>query len=280
MATINPEPANPGGGSGGGTPVNETATPTNPVESLSTGFSDLISLLTENPTLSISLVLIGAAVFYFYKQYQSNSQLEYDGKNWKEEIIGDLKWLINNAGLDTNKDLTRGDVTELGKVHKYDIQKMPEDSEYRELVFGELDEEEEDIDLKEVYVFMVTPSGTVNKSLWTVTDLWLDMDSSTKFYVVSEESFEEERTRYKLREDIQFKREYDNIMMEKGIATENLTDQYPLYQARKNIVEGLEEFSMKTLFLDRTHSASIAQKREDMDEQELLDKLLRQGKSH
>lgn len=284
MATINPDPANPSDGStGGSTPPSGGEDGGSALSSAIDGAEQIINILLENEILLIGLAVAIGLGYIAYQKYDRRVQEEYDGKDWKAIIISDLKYILNNAGFETNKDLTRGDNRELGSVYRYDVQEMPEGYEYEDLIFGNIDEsdmEDDDLEKKEVYIFMTAPEGDISRAWWKVTDIYFDMNQNTNIYVVDSESVEEERTRFKLNEDIQFKREYDNIMMEKGVATENITDQFPLYQARKNIVEGLEEFSMKTLFLDRTHSASIAQKREDMDEQEILERLLGQGRNH
>lgn len=280
MATINPDPAP---GSGGSTPPAGGEQGANAIGSAINGFEQIIDILFNNPMLLLGLAVLVGIVYILFKKYDDRVDQDYDGKDWKAIIISDLKYILNSAGFQSDKDLTRGDNRELGSVFRYDKQQMPEGYEYEDLIFGEIDEEDvenEDIEKKEVYIFMTAPEGDISRAWWKITDLYFDMDKNTNLYVVDADSVTEERTRFKLDEDIQFKREYDNIMMEKGVATENVTDQFPLYQARKNIVEGLEEFSMKTLFLDRTHSASIAQKREDMDEQEILERLLGQGKKH
>ena len=245
------------------------------------GFSELIEVLMSNPTVIVGLVLLAGVAYILYKKVDERAKDdEFTGKDWGEIIPSDLKYMVTKAGLEADKDLTRGDTTDLGKVFKYDTFEMPQDMEYEELLFGNFDEEEakESEETEEVYVFLVAPSGDFGRMLWKTTDIYFNMNTSTMMYVVSSERVTEEHGRFKLEEKIDFKREYGNIMVEKGVATENVTDQFPLYQARKNIVEGLEEFTMKALFLDRQHSTAIAQMREDVDE-EALQRFLNKGKN-
>jgi hypothetical protein len=245
------------------------------------GAEQIANTIAGNPTLLL-MVLGGIAALYFvYKQIDQRAvSSEYDAKDWSSIVPSDIKYIIQKGGLDTDKDLTRGDFTDLGEVHKYDTFSMPKEKEYEELLFGQDGDvgELDDDDFKDVYVFLVSPTGLIGKNVWKVTDIYFNQDFSTEIFVVDKDVVEEEQGRFKLNEEIDFKREYGNIMMQKGIATENVTDQFPLYQARKNIVEGIEEFTMKTLFLDRQHSTAIAQMREDVDE-EALKKFLNQGKN-
>lgn len=275
---------NPDTGSGDAVrTVNETAsggTGTEDPQTIMGAVNEIFSIVSQNQEIVLFLVLLAGVGYFAYKKYDGRaSSEEYEGKDWGKIIPSDMKYMLNNAGMDVEKDLTRGDTTDLGTVVKYDTFRMPEDVEYQELLFGEIDEDDlEDAESKEVYVFMVAPEGDIGQAMWKVTDIWFNLDMQTKLFVVDADKVDEELKRFKLDEDIDFKREYGSIMMQKGVSTENVTDQFPLYQARKNVVEGLEEFSMKTLFLDRTHASAVAQMREDVDE-EAIKKLLNQGKN-
>ena len=275
MATFDPQPVGGNqstGGTGGGS---ET---TNPIEQVFTGFEELVNYLANEPVVALGLFTVIAGAYFAKKKYEEKNDKEqkYEGKDWSKIIPNDLKFMLNKVGFQTDKRLTRGDFNDLGKVQSYDIKQMPEGYEYQDLIHGNIDDiDEEEANMKEVYVFMVAPEGFVSNNIWKVTDLYLDNNRSTTLFVVSSDSVEEEAGRFKLKEDIQFKEspEYKSILVEKGVETENVTDSIPLYQSRKNVVEGLEEFSMKALFLDRTHASSIANKREDMDIEEFLKRM-------
>jgi hypothetical protein len=281
---FNPQPVNPSNNTGqnvtdpgGGQTVNEG------IGSAIQGVEDIVATIMSNPPILIGIVLLVAVAYILFKKMdeRATDDAGYEGKDWEKIIPSDIKYMIQHAGLDTDKELTRGDFTSLGTVYKYDTFQMPKDMEYEDLLFNMEDDEEIDLseeDFKEVYVFMVAPSDGFGNMMWKATDLYFDMDLNTTLYIVDKDSVEEEHGRFKMKEEIDFKREYGNILVEKGIATENVTDQFPLYQARKNIIEGLEEFTMKTLFLDRQHSTAIAQMREDVDE-EALKKFLNQGEN-
>jgi hypothetical protein len=280
---FNPSPApSPGG------PTGNSTSPSTPSEGVSEGVGGAIqgaeqiaNTIISNPTLLLAVIAGVVVLYMLFKKIDDRAvSSEYDAKDWSDLIPSDIKYIVHKGGLDTDKELTRGDFTNLGEVHKHDTFSMPKENEYKELLFdqdGELEDLDQD-DFKDVYVFLVSPTGFIGKEVWKITDIYFNLNLSTQIFVVDADSVEEEQGRFKLNEAIDFKREYGNIMMEKGVATENVTDQFPLYQARKNIVEGIEEFTMKTLFLDRQHSTAIAQMREDVDE-EALKKFLNQGKN-
>jgi len=249
------------------------------VDQLTQGLGDAMSYITGNPEVALAGLAVAGVAYFLYKKHDERALETFEGIDWEVKIPSDLKYLVNSVGFDTEKELTRGDYNQIGEVHSYDTQKMPANREYQDLVFGGKNQEgDDDIEFDDVYVFMVAPKGLVSGTLWKITDLHFNQDFQTKLYVVNKDSVEVENDRFKMDENIQFKLEYGNIMMQKSVATENVTDQFPIYKARKNIVEGLEEFTMKTLFLDRNHSTAIAQMREDIDE-DTIQEFLNRGKN-
>lgn len=256
------------------------------VDQLMTQMDQFLAMLLNNPPMLLALIIVIAAVVFISKKMDGDVDdgTDFEGKDWEKIIPSDFKKQLADTGLDSDKDLTRGEETEFGSVYRYDTVQMPSEMEFKDFLFNLDSEGEEQPDLdaeddfEEVYIFLVAPDSRMGKFMWKLTDVKLGMDMNTTIFVVTESSVEVERDRFRLNPDIDFKLEYDVIYTEKQVASENVTDQVPLYQARKNIIEGLEEFTMKTLYFDRQHTSSVAQMREDVDE-EALEKLLDKGKN-
>lgn len=246
----------------------------------------LTTLANEEPMLVASSVVALVFVILYWKfgEFWNNKheEKEYEPTDWEKKIPNYLKKMAKNGGFSTEKELWHGDHEAKGMVFLYDIQTMPKDIDYMEYLFGDYDKSDfDDEDMEDVYIFITREIGNIDKltkASWKVTDQAFGKYKKTNFFIIRAENVEEERGRFKFNENVQFKMEYSNILTEKGMTTEAVTDQFPLYKARKNIVEGIEEFSMKTLFLDRKHSSQVAQMREDVDE-EALKRLLGQGKN-
>jgi len=239
--------------------------------------------IQQNP---IPAGIVGILVFFALAYYKKGrfwesapEEQEYEPTDWETKIPSEMKKIAMEGGKQSDKELWLGNERKVGLVYGYYTETMPTDVDYMEYLFGDFDKSDYDEDdMKDVYILVSRDSGSFSKWTWKITDDAMGKTRNTKFHVVSEDNVEEERDRFKVdHTNIDFKMEYGKIFVEKGMTTEATTDQFPLYQARKNIVEGIEEFSMKTLFLDRKHSSQVAQMREDVDE-EALKRLLGQGK--
>lgn len=239
-------------------------------------FDELFQLVAEEPIILVFLVALVGGALLIYKKIDKRANEDFTETDWSKTIPEDIKYIVNSVGFEAGKELLRGEFNKIGNVHKYDIQSMPENKEFSDLILRSEDEDEDDTEWHDVYVLLVAPSYGISNWIWKITDLYFSGNSRTKIYIVDSESIEEESGRFKLDENIQFKNEYGNIFVEKGTATENATDQFPIYQARKKTVEGIEEFVQKTLFFDRGYGQKIGELREDVDE-EALKRLLDEG---
>ena len=240
------------------------------------GLEEIVSIILDNEPLLLGLILLGAIGIAFYKKYDRRVHNEYEEKNWDEIIVNDLKFILAKAGMKVDKELTRGDEISLGEVYSWDQFNMPAEHEFEDLMFvdeGKLDEE----NFEDVHIFLVAPSGLQNK-MWKFTDLYMNKNTNTTIYIVNSDKVTEEEHRFKLDRDIDFKKEHGSIMVQKGTATENMTNQQPVYSARKNLVQGLDEFSEKVMSLDRSHIKEIAKIREEADAD--AQQLLEQFKNH
>lgn len=268
--TDSPIQPTPPGENGGQSPVDDGG------EGTGNAIQEIGEIIFENEPLLLGLILLGAGAVAFYRKYDRRVHEEYDEKDWDEIIVNDLKFVLSKAGLQVDKKLTRGDSISLGDVYSYDQFSMPKEYDYEELMFQDESDLDED-DFSSVHIFLVAPTGLQN-TVWKFTDLWLNQNMNTMMYIVESDKVTEEEHRFKLDQDIDFKREHGSIMVQKGTATENMTNQQPIYSAKKNIVQGIDEFTEKTLFLDRSHTREIAKIREEADAD--TDKMLQQLRGH
>lgn len=233
----------------------------------------------------ISLVTLGSFVILAYglKKWSNkprSTEPDYDADTeWEKETPKRMKKLASNTGQATEKTLWKGDVECKGKVQTFYKDSMPEDADYMDYIHGKRDANNEEDNIAEVYVFVVRDAGFTNKLSWKLTDDVLGKNLSTRFYTIKADNVEVERDRFRYDEDVKFKLTYGKIYEQKGIATESVSDQFALYDSRKNLVEGIEEFSQKVLFLDRNHSSKIGELREDVD-MEAIEKALQRGRNY
>jgi len=246
----------------------------------STPFLDqTIGVVLNNPPVLLAVAGVIAVIYFLSKNTASEKEKNFEEKNWNNLTPKQIKKKVLESGFDSDKLITRGDFNEIGRVQMYDSESSPSDSLQKLVLPGaEDDADGSSSDVEEVYIFLVHPSGRVSGYSWMLTDYYLNMDKSTMIYIVSEDSLSVEQERFRVDKDIDFQLKHGNMMVEKKTSAQNVVDEPPLSQARQNIVEGVEEFAIKTMFFDRQHTSSVAQMREDIDE-DALEEFLNKGKN-
>ncbi len=237
---------------------------------------NFVSTILAEPLAVITILGVSFLIYRGYETWMEKRQVEqFEETDWSEETPERLERILKHTGKDTDKKLVKGDFNDLGKVSKYDIQTMPENKNFKDVLFN-VEDDEDKADWKQAQVFLVSNKDMFSQML---SDLNIaDSGKDNIIYAVDSDKVHEEYGRFKIDDDVEFREEYKGLFVQKGSCAENVPDQFPVYEARKSINEGLDEIVQKILFYDRNHTKKMAELREDVDE-EALEKFLNQGRN-
>lgn len=218
-----------------------------------------------------AIVLIAAGIalglYLLVEKLDNRAFKDFKPKALEDRVIPDLKFRINNLGVETDKDLKFGDFNKIGSIHKYLDMSMPENKKIT-IRDESKEEKEKEVEVEEVRAYLMTPEKKLKKWIWYITDILLGKDYSTKILIAYKGLIEDHYDYQKIPDKAEFKNK-GGVLVQKGTATDNVINDIAKQDAEEGVWEGIPNYAEKINHLMPQHSQKIeeieASKEKDKD---------------